>query len=185
MNRVSYRLSLLGAALLATAALTGCSEAASSGSSAPAGGPAAASSGSTGATTGGTSAQGKACALLTKQEASTILNMPVDDGKDGSRLGVATPTCTYVATGGTFATVGLTIFDSTAAKGLIDLYKSQYKDLSPLSGLGDAALAGSDGRLVVAVKGGTGCVMLRTGDAPSAPDTSTQAMKAICEKVFG
>jgi hypothetical protein len=180
MIRVSYRLSLIGAALLAVAALAGCAETASPTSSA------STASNSSPSATGntGTSAQGKACATLTQQEAASILNLPVDGGKDGSRLGIPYPSCTYSATSGTFATVGLTIFDGAAAKGLIDLYKSQYKDLSELSGLGDRALAGADGRLVVAVKGGTGCVMLRTGDAPSAADASTRAMKAICQKVF-
>ena len=125
-----------------------------------------------------------ACKTLTSQDASKILGQPAGTGKDGSELGIPYPSCTYTATSGSFQTVGLTIFDATATANLINQYKQQFSDLVALPGVGDAALSEGDGRLVVATKGGVGCVMLRAGDVNGPAATSTQLLADICKKVF-
>jgi hypothetical protein len=203
MRPLTLRLTLLAPALLAAALLGACASGKASGptasgaSGSPTSGAAAASSatpaatGSTGTGTGGgstgTGGLGKrdACAVLTSQDAQSILGQPVGPGKDGSALGIPYPSCTYTATGGAFQTVGLTIFDATATANLINQYKQQFPDMTSLPGLGDAALSEGDGRLVVATKGGVGCVMLRAGDVTGPAGASTQLMAGICRKVFG
>jgi hypothetical protein len=125
-----------------------------------------------------------ACKVLTAQDATAILGQPVGTGRDGGSLGIPYPSCTYTATGGDLATVGLTIFDATASANLIDEYRSQYPGLSALSGVGDAAVAGSDGRLVVATKGTRGCVVLRAGDVTGPVEAATQLLAGVCRKAL-
>jgi hypothetical protein len=199
---------LLAGALWAIALLSACGGAssgpsASGGSSRPSSAASAATSGtpapdatgsgsddngSGGAGGSGSGGSGvgnrNACKVLTRQDASSILGQAVDAGKDGSSLGIPYPSCTYTATGGGFQTVGLTIFDATATANLINQYKQQFSDLTPLPGVGDAALSEGDGRLVVATKGAVGCVVLRAGDVSGSAATSTQLMANICKKVF-
>ncbi len=188
---VTKKVLLVGAAILALAGCSSSKQAAAGNNSGTTGAAAAAAGGSssTGGTSGGGSAPGdfKACELLTKSAATAILGVPTDDGKDEKAFGIPYPSCTYTvaSTTSTFATVGLTIFNTpTSADGLVASYKSQYTGLTPLSGVGDTALQESDGRLVVAVKGHVGCVMLRAGDVTGSADASTKAMSAICTAVF-
>ena len=200
---------LLAGALSATVLLTACggssgSPSASGGSSRPSsaasagtsGTPAPDATGSTGSGgtgSGGTGSGGgggsgvgnrDACKVLTSQDATKILGQSAGTGKDGSALGIPYPSCTYTATSGAFQTVGLTIFDATATANLINQYKQQFSDLVSLPGVGDAALSEGDGRLVVATKGGVGCVMLRAGDVNGSAATSTQLLADVCKKVF-
>jgi hypothetical protein len=140
--------------------------------------------GATGGTGSGSLAKVDACKLLTSQDASAILGNPVGDGKTGSSLGIPYPSCTYTATANSFQTVGLTVFDAAATANLINEYKTQFQGLTALTGVGDAALSEADGRLVVATKGGVGCVMLRAGDVTTSASASTQLMSGICQKVF-
>jgi hypothetical protein len=203
MRPLALRLTLLAPALLAAAVLGACSSGKSSGphaSGSPSAGAsagasatgsaapdAAGTSGTGGGGGTGTGGLGKrdACKVLSSQDAQSILGQPVGPGKDGSSLGIPYPSCTYTASGGAFQTVGLTIFDATATANLINQYKQQFPDMSPLAGVGDAALSEGDGRLVVATKGGVGCVMLRAGDMTGSASASTQLMAGICRKVFG
>jgi hypothetical protein len=189
---VTRKALLAGAAILA---LAGCS------SSNPTATGTRSGSGTTGAGTaaaGGTSSTGggngggapgdyKACDLLTKSAATAILGVPTDDGKDEKAFGIPYPSCTYTvaSTTSSFASVGLTIFNTpTSADGLVASYKSQYTGLTPLPGLGDTALQESDGRLVVAVKNHVGCAILRAGDVTGSADASTKALSAVCAAVF-
>lgn len=121
-----------------------------------------------------------ACSVLTKKDAATIL---------GVQSASLTPTqtsetCSYAADSGDFQTVGLSLFGPPASTTLISVYRSQYDDLAPYSGLGDSALSGTDGRLVVAVKGTVGCVALRAGDPPADTVGSTQKLAALCTDLF-
>jgi hypothetical protein len=198
-------LALLAPAVVAAALLAACGNGASSGPNASGGSAAATGtatapvpvgSGATGGTGNGATgnpgggtgsgslAKVDACKLLTGQDASAILGGPVGDGKTGSSLGIPYPSCTYTSTGSGFQTVGLTVFDAAATANLINEYKSQFQGLTVLNGLGDAALSEADGRLVVATKGGVGCVMLRAGDVTTSASASTQLMSGICQKVF-
>jgi hypothetical protein len=199
------RLALLASAVLAVALRGGCVKGTSSGPTASgasgtpadtatsaepdAGGASVASSAAgTGTGTGGTGsgalAKVDACKLLTSQDAASILGGPVGAAKTGNSLGIPYPSCTYSATADATATVGLTVFDAAAAANLINEYKTQYSGPTALGGLGDAALSEADGRLVVATKGATGCVMLRSGDVTGSASASTQLMSGICQKVF-
>jgi hypothetical protein len=193
MRPLTLRLAVLGPAVLAAALLGACGNGASSGSTTSSGSgtptgiaasslPGAGTGG--GATGSGALAKVDACKLLTSQDATAILGSPVGEAKTGNSLGIPYPSCTYSSTGNTFQTVGLTVFDAAATANLISEYKTQYAGLTALSGLGDAALSEADGRLVVATKGGTGCVMLRAGDVTGSASASTQLMTGICQKVF-
>jgi hypothetical protein len=193
------RLALLAPAVLAAALLGACGNGTSSGPTAsggsgaptgtapspvPDGGGATGAAGAGGGTGPGAIAKVDACKLLTGQDAAAILGGPVGEAKSGNSLGIPYPSCTYSATGNATATVGLTVFDAAATANLINEYKTQFAGLTALSGLGDAALSETDGRLVVATKGGTGCVMLRSGDVTISATASTQLMSSICQKVF-
>jgi hypothetical protein len=207
MRPLALRLALLAPALVATTLLGACSSGKSSGTAASgasgsptAGASAGASSGAsgagtatgsatpdatgTGATGGGGVGKRDACKVLTGQDAAAILGQPVGAAKDGSALGIPYPSCTYTTTGGNFQTVGLTIFDAAATANLINQYKQQFPDMATLPGVGDAAVSEGDGRLVVATKGGVGCVMLRAGDVTGSVSGSTQLMAGVCKKVF-
>lgn len=174
--------------LLVVALAAGCSSSKSNAGS----GPGATTGASTGSTGGGAPAgSGKttfpphaACGFLTAQDAQTILGGPVGDPTDETKTGVPYPQCNYVISGAGFATVGLTIFTGAAVPGLIALWKPQYPGMTSLSGVGDQALADPTGAVVVAVKGSTGCVLLRAGTISGSPSASTKALAAICTKVF-
>jgi hypothetical protein len=197
------RLGLLAPAVLAAALLGACGNSTSSGLTASGGsgtptGTATSAPPDAGSTTGASGAAGTgtgdagsgalanvdACKFLTSQDAAAILGGPVGGAKTGNSLGIPYPSCTYSATGDATATVGLTIFDAAATANLINEYKTQFSGLTALSGLGDTALSEADGRLVVATKGGTGCVMLRSGDVTGSATASTRLMSGICQKVF-
>ncbi len=203
---LAVRLALLAPAVVAATLLGACGKGTSSGpnasggsaaatgtatvpvpdgsSATPGTGASAGAGGGNGATGSGSLAKVDACKLLTSQDASAILGNPVGEGKTGNSLGIPYPSCTYSATANTFQTVGLTVFDAAATANLINQYKTQFPGLTALSGIGDAALSEADGRLVVATKGGVGCVMLRAGDVTTSANASTQLMSGICQKVF-
>jgi hypothetical protein len=201
MRPLTLRLAVLAPTILAAALLAACGNGTSSGSTAssgsgtPTGTATSSVPGAEGTSTGGAGNGGgatgsgalanvDACKLLTSQDAAAILGSAVGEAKTGNSLGIPYPSCTYSSTGNTFQTVGLTVFDAAATANLINEYKTQYSGLIALSGLGDAALSEADGRLVVATKGGTGCVMLRAGDVTGSASASTQLMTGICQKVF-
>lgn len=177
--------------LLALALAAGCASSKSSAGSGPGSGTGAttpsagATSGAAGSPGGsGGFAAGAACKILTAQDAQAIIGGPVGAPTDETKTGVPYPQCNYVASGTDFATVGLTIFTGAPVPGLIALWKPQYPGMAALSGVGDQAIADPTGAVVVAVKGSTGCVMLRAGTITGSPAASTKALGAICAKVF-